>query len=468
MGRGMAIGPLTIWPIGETPGTSREAFDASVHGPALTRTGRQPIMGAMDAISRHSTSPLPCRRTDPLGPIGWLAAAWAAGLLSCAAAPDGQAPPLPRAVQLTQPSGVSEESPVFLAGRTIAFLRPSRAPGPPECRRELWMVGADGRHSKRILGPGCFHLRLSPRQDWLACSRHVGVRPVRFRGQLAGWEGKTEVWAAPASGTSRVRVTPPGGFFLDGWSPDGRLYLHEGRLGYDDLEGFHEATGFPPLRAWCCLPSLPVPPTPVADLAATAPFADRDAGALQWRRIGIWAPDGSGCIRVRRFRRGGIRRIAYDFARPGQPARRVLDSREWPDSADGERQPAVAWVDARRVLLQRFWASPDARPGQPAGRHYLVLAYPASGAFRVLAPQVRAAACPDPVVSPTGDRVLFRAQPPGGEPELWIAAVSGRGCRRVLDGDASYTRWAWSPDGKSLVVARDGERGGDLWRVDVR
>ena len=381
-----------------------------------------------------------------------------------APAPERPAPVTDRVTQITHTPSVAEVEPAFLDGRRIAYLRGGGTAR--EWQRELWAADASGRNPRRLLGPGCFSVRVShPRRRWLACGRTVEVRPVGPRGSPLGWQARTEVWAVSPAGRPHC-VAPAGSTFLDGWTSGGRLALHEGRLGYDDIEGFHEATGFPPLRAWSCIPWASATLRPLAGADEIRRAADRGSDRDQLEHAGVWAPDGSGCIRVRWLSRGEARRIAYEYHRAGRPPVRLLETEEVA-STGRPWLPAITWVDSRRVLLQQNATVPGPAFWQTQARSSLVVVNVSGAKSRPLAPGLSLDASPDPVVSPDGTQVLVRVLRPRRAPEVWLAAVDGSGCRRLLTGKAHCTRWAWSVDGRSLVLSRRASGSSDLWRVDL-
>ncbi|MBI3946732.1 MAG: hypothetical protein HY321_12485 [Armatimonadetes bacterium] len=389
-----------------------------------------------------------------------------AALLALAALWPAQPADAPAAL-LTRTPDASESEPLFLSERRIAYLRAPKGRAGLQWSRELWLMDEDGRRNRRVLGEGCFHLRPSASgRQRLACSRYSDVRAVVHAGRTEGWEARTAIWAFSLPDARPQRVAGPGAVFLDGWTQDDRIAFHEGLLGYDDVQGFHEATGFPPPRAWLA-PFGRAAGASRLDPSRQPRFADRGLDREQLATVGVWAPDGSGCIRARWYERDGRPRIGYDFIQPGRPPRRVLETEEHLTYSEEPWTPAVVWADKRRVLLGRFVSRPDPRLPQSRGRFYLVLVHPGSGAFRVLAPEVPMAPSPDPVVSPGDWRVLFRGCEPDGSPGLWVVTVDGPYCRRILAGEASYTPWAWSLDGRSLVISRPEEGGCDLWRIDL-
>ena len=57
----------------------------------------------------------------------------------------------------------------------------------------------------------------------------------------------------------------------------------------------------------------------------------------------------------------------------------------------------------------------------------------------------------DPALSPDGRRILFTSTR-GGSTGVWVMASDGSGPKRLADGDQAE----WSPDGKRIVLRRDG------------
>ena len=247
-----------------------------------------------------------------------------------------------------------------------------------------------------------------------------------------------QLWLAPATGgaaralTDAVRDTA---FDLDpSFAPDGRRVAFLGeRAGRRGLWLVDTARG-----------------QPVQLLQLPDPFSDVRGAA--------WSPDGTriALARVQPPDSAGARR-ASRLALLDVATRAVRDVAV--TGLAGDEVGDVAWTpDGRRLVFSA------GRGGDRRARRLWVVDA-AGGAASALGPGSAGAFAP--AVAPDGRRIAYIADDRAGRPQVWVHDALGAGAgspRRLTDHqDLSPTRVRWSPDGRAVHYAADGQ----LWRADA-